>query len=114
MSNYRDHVPGAFTDDYDWWDDWGIDDEAEVSVYIHRDAARAWQALRDWLDKPTWQPIETAPTVEDTPVLVLDFFGDCEVAYWDAGFRKFQDAEGNQLWAVHWMPLPQPPIKVTP
>ena len=50
MSNYRDHVPGAFTDDYDWWDDWGIDDEAEVSVYIHRDAARAWQAFRDWLD----------------------------------------------------------------
>ena len=36
--------------------------------YARTDAARAWQALRDWLDKPTWQPIETAPSGK--PVLV--------------------------------------------
>lgn len=42
--------------------DWAIRQHwmgGELDVFA---AARAWQAFRDWLDKPTWQPIETAPS----------------------------------------------------
>lgn len=67
--------------------------------------AAFWAALRFGTG---WQSLDPPPAHEE-PVLVLDFFGDCEVAYWDRGFRAFQDAEGNELWATHWQPLPAPP-----
>ena len=58
-------IIGVERDGMEWWHwhcKWSIDEEPipgvdsnEDGIYIHRDAARAWQALRDWLNGNQYQ-----------------------------------------------------------
>ena len=65
-SNPMAPVIQAKTDMMGWWRHdfpWDETEEHILSMYIHRDAARAWQALRDWLegDAEVWNAhLETA------------------------------------------------------
>ncbi len=56
-----------------------------------------------------WQPIETAPKVEDTVILIWPRDNEHATASWD-GHRWCVCCCGQSAWdATHWMPLPEPP-----
>lgn len=77
------------------------------------EAARAWQAFRDWCDKPTWQPIETAPR-DGTEVLVYVPDYDSLTIAQRFGVGLWEGADGDYYYPTHWQPLPAPPSEVTP
>ena len=67
---------------------------------------------RQFREKFSWQPIETAP-LDETRVLLCDSTGAIYIGFrnrwgtWDDG--DFYDDMGNM---THWMPLPEPPSTI--
>lgn len=67
-----------------------------------------------------WQPIETAPKIEDRRMLIYgSTWPGIVVAKWyddgDGGFWMPVDGESffTEKGLTHWMPLPEPPLKAT-
>ena len=65
-----------------------------------------------------WQPIETAPKVEDhdglyfrNKILVWSPSGWWEIVYWCGATSQWRSYLGHgKRNPTHWMPLPDPPI----
>jgi hypothetical protein len=66
----------------------------------------------------TWQPIETAPHIEEQELLVCTYDGGsyyCDVVRWaawagDGGGWYNGDRSHDTDYYTHWMPLPAPPV----
>ena len=65
-----------------------------------------------------WQPIATAPK-DGSWIMVywktmrISMFP--MIVFWDEGWEPANDflKDYGEVWPTHWMPLPEPPIKVT-
>lgn len=58
-----------------------------------------------------WQPIDTAPKHNETPILVIEQYGWCCVAQWVRDcWRPWVPGGRIQCEPTHWMPLPDPPV----
>ena len=94
---------------------------ANDGVMAQHERDRAWQAFRDWCDKPTWQPIESAPR-DGTRLLGLDFSpyleAEIDIVHWESWTKscdeefvgEWQHDSGTRASPVCWQPLPQTPL----
>ena len=72
--------------------------------------ARTLLRLLDEARAAKWQPIETAPKVEDIELLLWC----CDRAVIGNWWDGWNDCEYGPIHPTHWMPLPAPPKEPKP
>ena len=70
-------------------------------------------AIAGWCVMTEWQPIETAPKIDEKRILVV-WLGHVQIASWNAKVSKWQedcygDFTVDDDEVTHWMYLPEPP-----
>ena len=69
--------------------------------------------LRKVNEKYRWQPIETAPKIDERRILVV-WLGHVQIASWNDEVSKWQEDRYGDFTVhddevTHWMPLPEGP-----
>lgn len=94
--------------------------EPREAKYLRSEYYKARESVVSALSPSAWQPIETAPK-DGTPILVAHTSHCVEEAYYHSGDKSWQSANtdpsdyvSGTIYPHHWMPMPAPPLALSP